>query len=197
MSKPTKPVLDHENALTQYMNDMLAGALEVVISDDPSIQEKLNQPNKVVIEQDASRDWKENPFQVLLFDVQGLKLALPLHELNGIFRYPESKLPRLPGKPTHFLGLYRHLDYTAQIVDTGHVVLPAEFQHDAAPPNYIILIDDYKWGLSANDIIAVTTLSPDEVKWRKQLGNRPWLAGTVLSQMCSILNVEMLTKQLT
>lgn len=196
MSKSPPPIVDQHDALSLYMNDMLNGSLEVLISDEPEIQQKLEQPSKVVIEQDAAKDWRESPFQALLFDVQGLKLALPLHELNGIFTYPQTKLPRLPGKPSWYLGLYHHQEYRAQVVDTAHIVLPEGFQHANLAPNYIILIDDHKWGLACNNILKVTTLSPDDVKWRKQLGSRPWLAGTVLNQMCSILNVTMLAKQL-
>jgi len=197
MSDKSRPsIVDQQDALSLYMNDMLDGSLEVLISDEATIQQTLGQPNKVVIEQDASKYWKQSPFQVLIFDVQGLKVALPLHELNGIFTYPEAKLPRLPGKPEWYLGLYQHQEYRSQVVDTAHVILPDGFQHTPIPPNYIILIDNHKWGLACNDIIEVTTLSPDEVKWRKQLGNRPWLAGTVISRMCSILNVAMLAEQL-
>ncbi len=197
MSKSSPPIVDQQDALSLYMNDMLTGSLEVLISDEPAIQQTLDQPNKVVIAQDASKDWRESPFQALLFDVQGLKLALPLHELNGIFSYPETKLPKLPGKPAWYIGLYQHQEYRAQVVDTAHIVMPEGFQHAQLPPEYIILIDDHKWGLACNNILEITTLSPDDVKWRKQLGNRPWLAGTVLNQMCSILNVSMLAKQLT
>ncbi|MDF1589426.1 MAG: chemotaxis protein CheW [Gammaproteobacteria bacterium] len=195
MSK--SPIVDQQDALSLYMNDMLTGSLEVLISDEPEIQQTLAQPNKVVITQDPSKDWRQSPFQVLLFEVQGLKLALPLHELNGIFSYPETKLPKLPGNPPWYLGLYQHQAYKAQVVDTAHIVMPEGFQHAHLPPNYIILIDDHKWGLTCNTILKITTLSPGDVKWRKQSGNRPWLAGTVLNQMCSILNVSMLAKQLT
>lgn len=195
MSK-SPPIVDQKDALSLYMNDMLTGSLEVLISDEPSIQQQLETPSKVVIEQDSAKDWKEGPFQALLFDVQGLKLALPLHELNGIFTYPETRLPKLPGKPSWYLGLYHHQEYRAQVVDTAHIVMPQGFNHANLPPKYIILIDNHKWGLSCNNILKVTTLAPEDVKWRKQLGQRPWLAGTVLNQMCSILNVDMLTKQL-
>ncbi|MBE0438523.1 MAG: chemotaxis protein CheW [Gammaproteobacteria bacterium] len=196
MSKPPSPIVDQQDALSLYMNDMLTSSLEVLISDEPAIQHTLDQPNKVVITQDASKDWRQSPFQALLFEVQGLKLALPLHQLNGIFSYPETKLPKLPGKPAWYLGLYQHQEYRAQVVDTAHIIMPGGFNHAHIPPKYIILIDNHNWGLSCNTILEVITLSPDDVKWRKQLGSRSWLAGTALKQMCSILNVTMLSKQL-
>ncbi|MDQ7072813.1 MAG: chemotaxis protein CheW [Gammaproteobacteria bacterium] len=74
------------------------------------------------------------------------------------------------------------------------MVLPSNYQNNDDKPLFIISIDDGKWGLACNKVESVVTLTPEEVKWRQHSGKRPWLAGTVLKQMCSILNIEELIK---
>ncbi len=196
MSKTTH-LAEHEQALSAYLNDMLfeesdkqATSEDAIEINQHSIEQQLSKSNKV------SEDWRQSPFQTLLFEIQGLKLAIPLQELNGILTWPEKNLPKIAGKPSWYLGLYSQDHQHTQIVDTAHIILPQQHQDNSAKPKFIILIADGKWGLACNKVSKVVTLSPDEVRWRQQAGKRPWLAGTVLDKMCSILNIDELVKQL-
>lgn len=196
MSKPTH-IAEHEEALSAYLNDMLfeesdeqQSVEDVIATSQQALEQSASEPTNV------SADWRQSPFQTLLFEIHGLKLAIPLHELNGILTWPEKDLPKIAGKPSWYLGLYSQDHQHTQVVDTAHIILPQQHQNEIDKPNFIILIADGKWGLACNKVSKVVTLSSEEVRWRQQAGKRPWLAGTVLDKMCSILNIDELVKQL-
>ena len=191
-SKPTQ-LADQKDALSVYLKDMLLVPSDTTDDSAPSIT--LEQAIEKVKPIAKNKDWRTSDFQVLIFDVQGLKLALPLHELNGILTWPETSLPKIPDKPSWYIGLYSQGHQHTQVIDTGHIVLPSQYQNSQNKPKFIITVGDGKWGLACNKVESVVTLSPDKVRWRQHPGKRPWLAGTVLEQMCSILNIEALMKQ--
>jgi len=195
MSKPTH-IAEHEKALSAYLNDMLfeeeseQGTAETVIAQAQTVLEQSSEASP------TSSSWRDAPFQTLLFEIHGLRLAIPLHELNGILTWPEKDLPKMAGKPSWYLGVYSQDHQHTQVVDTAHIILPQQHQDQADKPKFIILIADGKWGLACNKVSKVVTLSSEEIRWREQAGKRPWLAGTVLDKMCSILNIDELVKQL-
>ncbi len=193
MSSKSSQLVNQEQALSVYLKDMLLLPTDIE-SEQITTATTLNQ----VIEQTdapiSDKNWRSSEFQALLFDVQGLKLAIPLHELSGILTWPEKALPKIPDKPSHYLGLYSQDHQHIQVIDTAYIVLPSNYQSNDDKPLFIISIDDGKWGLACNKVESVVTLTPEEVKWRQHSGKRPWLAGTVLKQMCSILNIEELVK---
>ena len=80
-SKPTQ-LADQKDALSVYLKDMLLVPSDTTDDSAPSIT--LEQAIEKVKPIAKNKDWRTSDFQVLIFDVQGLKLALPLHELNGI-----------------------------------------------------------------------------------------------------------------
>jgi len=195
MSKPTH-IAEHEQALSAYLNDMLfEEPADPAFTKDTDlsqqiIKQTLSDSDKV------EKNWRDSPFQTLLFEIQGLKLAIPLHELNGILTWPKKTMPKIAGKPDWYLGLYSQDHKHTQVIDTAHIILPNILQNSENKPNFIILIADGKWGLACNKVNQVVTLSSEEIRWRKEAGKRPWLAGTVLDKMCSILNIDELVKQL-
>ena len=62
---------------------------------------------------------------------------------------------------------------------------------------HILLVDDFKWGLACDSIGDVIWLTKDEVKWRKNKSQRPWLSGTSLEHLCAIMDTEVFAKMLT
>ena len=54
----------------------------------------------------------------------------------------------------------------------------------------IILMGGGKWGLACDSVSEVITLQQDKVRWRGDNSKRPWLAGTVVDQMCALLDVD-------
>jgi len=140
-------------------------------------------------------EWANEPFQVLLFEVAGLKLAVPLVELSSVIKWDDS-VTEMPGSADFYMGILRHLDYKVAIIDTARMVLPVNKLEQLVNDDprervkHIVLIDDYHWGLACDKIGEVITLKPDEVRWRTSNTSRSWLAGTVIEHMCALLNSE-------
>jgi purine-binding chemotaxis protein CheW len=55
---------------------------------------------------------------------------------------------------------------------------------------FIIRLDDSEWGLACDEVAESFTLQPDQVRWRSSRSKRPWLAGTVISEMCALIDVR-------
>lgn len=135
----------------------------------------------------------DGEFQVLLFVVAGMTLAVPLTELGGIHEI-ESINP-LFGKPSWFKGVLLHRDEKFNVVDTAKWVMPeksAEKLAESVKYQYLIVLGDSGWGLGCESLVTTETLLPDEVKWRDVQGSRPWLSGMVKKKMCALVNVQQL-----
>ena len=140
-------------------------------------------------------EWANGPFQVLLFEVAGIKLAVPLIELSSVIEW-NDRVTEMPGHADFYMGILQHLEYKIAVIDTARMILPANKLGELIDDdprervNHIVLIDDYKWGLACDKIGEVITLNPDEVRWRTSKSSRGWLAGTVIEHMCALLNSE-------
>lgn len=139
----------------------------------------------------------EGEFQVLLFEVAGMTLAVPLTELGGIHQI-ESVNP-LFGKPAWFKGVLLHRDEKYNVVDTAKWIMPEKSSDKLAGTTeykYLIVLGESGWGLGCEKLVATETLIPDEVKWRNVEGSRSWLSGMVKKKMCALMNVQQLISML-
>ena len=128
-------------------------------------------------------------FQTLFFIAQGVRFAVPLIDLGGIFEY--DKLTTLFGKPDWYLGMTDIRGRKINVVDTLRWVSPeAEAREEKYP--YIIALGQSKWALGCDELEGNKTISRDAVKWRQTPGSRPWLAGIVKDQRCALLHVQAL-----
>lgn len=135
-------------------------------------------------------DWGRGEFQTLFFQVGALTLAVPLSELGGIHPITD-KLTPLFGKPDWFMGLQASGEGNIQLVDTARWVMPEKLESSTALPyEYFILLKGTPWGLACTEVHDAVTLRHADVRWRTQLGRRPWLAGVVVDKMCALLDVE-------
>jgi purine-binding chemotaxis protein CheW len=140
-------------------------------------------------------DWGRERFQCLGLRLAGLTLAVPLVKLNGIIEMPEEITP-MPGHQPWFLGLVKHLNQQVKVVDIARIVLPEGRDYAPIQARHVVLMDDSRWGIACEGITEVMTLETDAVRWRSSRGKRPWLAGTVIEQMCAILDVDILARDL-
>jgi purine-binding chemotaxis protein CheW len=135
-------------------------------------------------------EWATSQFQVLIFHVAGLQLAVPLIKLSGITNWP-TQINQLPHKPIWFTGVTPYRGANAVVVDTAKLIFPQGRQPD---PEHvygaIVFVGDTHFGLSCDRVAEILTLEPDAVSWRGSRSVRPWLAGTVIKEMCAILDVE-------
>ncbi|MCJ8167924.1 CheW domain-containing protein [Atopomonas sediminilitoris] len=140
----------------------------------------------------ARRDWAEDPFECLLFEVGKLTLAVPLVSLGSI--YPLStELTPLFGQPKWFMGILPSQVGNLKVVNTGLWVMPERYDESLKDSySYVISIEGYDWGLAVTNVRESIRLDPSEVKWRSDNGQRPWLAGTVIAHMCALVDVSEL-----
>ncbi len=136
--------------------------------------------------------WAEHPFEVLLFEVSGLSLAVPLVALGQIVPMSD-KLTKLQGQSEWFMGILPSPVGDVRTINTAMFVMPERY--DPAQVNnfkYVVTIDGLPWGLAVDQVNQPITLNPDDVKWRGERTKRPWLAGTVKSHMCALLDIPQM-----
>ncbi len=219
MSSNSNTLVDEKLAVSLFLDSLLRETEDVpeldksvVKASAPVVEVKVDAPitispivepvveTKVEIQEEISNsssipEWARDPFQILLFEVAGLKLAVPLIELSGVIEWKET-VTEMPGSADFYMGILQHLDYKIAVIDTAKMVLPKTKQSQLVGDDprervkHIVLIDDYRWGLACDKIGEVITLEPEEVRWRTSKTKRAWLAGTVIDHMCALLNSE-------
>ena len=140
-------------------------------------------------------EWAEGPFECLLFDVAGLTLAVPLVCLGSIYPLEGQELTPLFGQPDWFLGILPCQAGNLKVLDTARWVMPDRYREDFREGlQYVISVQGYEWGLAVHQVSRSIRLDPNEVKWRSQRTQRPWLAGTVIEHMCALLDIASLAE---
>ena len=144
---------------------------------------------------DGRPQWAAEPFECLLFDVAGLTLAVPLVCLGSIYSLAGQELTPLFGQPDWFLGILSCQAGNLKVLDTARWVMPDRYRDDFRQGlQYVISVQGYEWGLAVHQVSRSLRLDPNEIKWRSQRGQRPWLAGTVIEHMCALLDVAELAE---
>lgn len=135
--------------------------------------------------------WATGRFECLLFYVGGLKMAVPLVELGGIFQSGSDKLTSIFGQPEWFMGVANVGEFNLRTVDTALWVMPNHYKGVLKENfKFVIQLDRSDWGVACERVAEAITLEPSQVKWRSDRSKRPWLAGTVIDHMCAILDVQ-------
>lgn len=187
-------------AAAPLLQEAVAGAPVVpdnmTIADDMSLQQPGPQLPSPQEPSRSSQPWADKPFASLLFDVMGLKLAAPLHDLGGIMPLAD-KLQPMAAQADWFMGLIRWNGRTIRVVDTARFVMPERVGSDQ-PVEYqsVVVLGDSHWALAVNNADQSVHLQPADIRWRKTSGKRPWLAGTVLERLCALLDVGVLVAML-
>lgn len=190
---------------------------ESVFTTDKSVNESLNNKAVAVIDTienvvettlitqkshgdvnaNSQKLYRKGDFQALFFDVGGLTLAVPLIELGGI--HPVDKTTSLVGKPNWFKGVMLYRDEKINVVDTALWVMPEKYNEKLKKSlnyQYIIMLNESGWGLSAENLVDTVILKEEDVKWADSPSKRPWLAGLVKDKMCALLDVDSLIQLL-
>lgn len=140
--------------------------------------------------------WADKPFECLIFRVAGLQLAVPLVLLGAIHRI-DGKIKPIPGRPPWYMGMLPDRGVNLKVVDSAHWIMPGRTPADArAGYRFVIRLDDSDWSLACDEVAESFTLDPDQVRWRTSRSKRPWLAGTVVQQMCALIDVGAMARLL-
>lgn len=135
-------------------------------------------------------EWSGRPFECLIFTVAGLQLAVPLVLLGAVHRIDEPVRP-IPGSPRWYMGIRTGAQGNLRVVDTAEWIMAGRVPADARDNyQFVIRLDNSEWGLACDGVAQSFTLDPDNVRWRTARSKRPWLAGTVIDQMCALVDVR-------
>jgi purine-binding chemotaxis protein CheW len=136
--------------------------------------------------------WAQARFDVLLFKVSGLLLAVPLISLGQIQPITDELTP-LFGQADWFMGLQPTNQGKIRTVNTAKFVMPERYDENFVKnAKYVVSINGVPWGLAVDSVNQPITLLPEDVKWRTDRSKRPWLAGTVKEHMCALLDIPMI-----
>lgn len=150
---------------------------------------------------EAGSDWSQE-FQVMLFKVAGLTLAVPLDGLNGVLEWKDD-LAEMPGHAEFYLGILQHMGRRIPVVETASLVFPPDKLKSLAVAEprdritRIVLIDEGRWGLAVDKVEEVITLQHDKVRWRSERTQRKWLLGTVVDHMCALIDPHAFAEKLS
>lgn len=182
-------------------------AIADVVAEIPVIAQQLinevEQPQPVHFQIDGLEwlengrpQWAQSRFDVLLFKVSGLTLAVPLISLGQIQPLTDELTP-LFGQADWFMGLQPTPAGKIRTVNTAKFVMPERYdERFLQTAKYVVSINGVPWGLAVDSVNQPIRLLPDDVKWRSDRSKRPWLAGTVKDHMCALLDIPRIGQML-
>ena len=135
-------------------------------------------------------NWRDSQgVECLIFKVGGLKLAIPLSVLGGVHAVTDKITP-LFGQAKWSLGVWSGEEYKLTIIDSALLMMPERnISMRETGYQFFIQLDRSPWALACQEICDTVTLKHDSIKWRGDASKRPWLAGTVIDEMCVLLDV--------
>ncbi|ARU26819.1 chemotaxis protein CheW [Cellvibrio sp. PSBB006] len=176
----------------------ISAALDIVPEHtDPDVSSGSPEESHYTVEEltwaeNGRPQWAQKDFDVLLFQVSGLTLAVPLIALGQIQPLTDELTP-LFGQADWFMGLLPTPAGKIRTVNTAKFVMPERYDENfLKTAKYVISIDGVPWGLAVDSVNQPITLKPTDVKWRSERTKRPWLAGTVKDHMCALLDIPMI-----
>lgn len=140
-------------------------------------------------------EWSRSEFQALFFKVDHLILATPLIELSRTLVF-NRKPTKLPLQPAWFIGLIEDQGQKLAILDSGQLIFGKARGSirdlQTRPFKYILVSGDGCWGLACDEIVSVSKIMPDNVRWRTSRKQRPWLIGTIIDELTAVIDVSQL-----
>lgn len=192
--------VEDPNEIQDWTIDVPVIAPESPVDMD-SQQEQQRHPAGYQVEglewlENGRPQWAQSRFDVLLFQVSGLTLAVPLIALGQIQPLTDELTP-LFGQADWFMGLQPTPGGKIRTVNTAKFVMPERYDESfLETARYVVSINGVPWGLAVDSVNQPITLQPEDVKWRGDRSKRPWLAGTVKEHMCALLDIPRIGQML-
>ncbi|CBL45070.1 Predicted CheW-like protein [gamma proteobacterium HdN1] len=202
----TRRLNTSEKALLNYLDEMLREGTEALLvapTVEPATATKIGTLETLtpvesvistdlpVVQANGRPDWAQSPFSVLMFEVAGLKLAVPLTSL-GLIHPLNRRLNQLPEQSDWFLGMLRVKGKnTLKVIDTARFIMPERYSASCRKGyRFVITLDGFDWGLAVSAVERTLPLDPETITWRSQRGKRQWMAGTVRDQLCALIDTK-------
>ncbi len=215
-----KQVVEQEFALDSYLATMLADipSTELIEKKEQQVKKaaspvvdaqvirlkKPEHPPEIVVDMVSSTAVKalsimpkyaQDEFSALFFKVGNLVLAAPLTDLSRAIRF-DGKVTKIPQQPIWFMGLKAELEQKIGIINMAYLIQgksrAGARDYQQQPFANIILTEDGKWGLACDELLSVTKLVPEKIRWRTDRQKKPWLVGTVIEQLVVIVDINEL-----
>ena len=153
--------------------------------------------------------WGRQSFRCLAFNVSGLKLAVPVHFIEGM--QPLDLVASAAEvviqadsvvQGALVLGQMKinHDDGEVQsfaVLDTARLVMPERYDNAMRESyRYVLTLKNCDWSIAVDSIGGEIGLSPQNVRWRSEHTRREWLAGTVVDKMCALIDIDLLNRQM-
>ena len=131
--------------------------------------------------------------EAVIFTIDGLRLALPAEKLARIVEFPADILPAASTLPW-YAGQFMLGETGIDIIDPAEIVIPPSHRvrsSDARRQDmrHLLLIKDSSWALACQEVASVT-IEDGQIRRRTVRTRRLWLAGTVMSHACGLLDVD-------
>lgn len=193
------PAVVAETPVAPVLPDVIAATpvppkATVSVADEPEQAAVVDTDNAHAWAANGRPQWAQQKFECLIFTSGGLKLAVPLVELGSIYPLEREDITGIFGQIDWFMGLMRAKNGNIRVVDTAQIVMPERYQSEmAAAYHFVVSLNNTDWALGVDAVVGTEVLDPEAVRWRGERSKRPWLAGTVISQMCALLDVAQLS----
>ena len=202
-----------EGVLQNYLDQLLVTATEqpqkiektieiAPVEIAPAVEipeiviERITSPEVVIDTQTSVSltdpdSWSSQGVECLVFSVCGLKLAVPLLFLGGVYEITSNDVKPLVGQPKWYLGMVHTDEHHLQVIDTAKLIMPERKQCLSEQGfKYLIQLEKTPWAIACQSIDDTVRLDASEIKWRGERGKRTWLAGTVIEKMCALIDVN-------
>lgn len=198
LEKLLEDVETRQEVTTQVETKVQEATIEPKVKVETKVQEEVKVEPKIEVKEEVTPKapvWKNiditDRFSALFFVVGGVKLAVPLVSLGGIFE--PGKVNKLFGKPNWFKGVISLHEKQVGVIDTIKWMMPDKDLPEKEY-KYVILLADSNYCICCDELIGTQDLTKDSVKWRESPGARPWLSGIVKGEMCALLHTVELVK---
>lgn len=136
--------------------------------------------------------WAAHDFRALLFRIGEYRFAMPLVLMRSVASLPEQRT-RLPSQPPWHLGLVHYRGRSMVVMDLGQWI---GVRARCAAPRYLLVIGDGTRAVVCDQIEDAVLVCPRRVRWRRVSGDRAWLAGFLVQQMCVLLDADALDESI-
>jgi len=177
-----------EEALSVYFDDMLTTPKPTPNKKSAAAEQAVVEPPKTTNTAAAVTAERPDMLRLLLCDIDGIPLALPLSTLNNIVHWPQQGLQQLPDQPDWQLGLFSQKQKNSQVVDLRNL-LQTESRSAAFQANYILLVDERRWGIACHRIGHIISCQSDAINWSDDLSQSPWFMGVVNDGQYQIIDI--------
>jgi len=213
-----KQIVEQEFALDSYLATMLTEIPSTELIEEKEQQVKQAVPSAVKVQAITVKEqvtelivdvvsskpvkalsimpkYAQGEFSALFFKVGNLVLAAPLTDLSRAIKF-DGKVTKIPQQPLWFMGLKAELEQKIGILNMAYLIQgknrAGTRDYQQQPFANVILTEDGQWGLACDELLTISKLTPEKIRWRTDRQNKPWLVGTVIEQLVVIVDINEL-----